>query len=115
LLYPTLLAVSLVFSVKRIIFHLLSLPLSLPGPLTLLFTAVPLVLDAGLRSEQAAAVGTLNLMAHGFPPGKTINLLRHSYVGRIRIRFKVNGRVTPGKKEENKRWLTILRLSWGTF
>jgi hypothetical protein len=71
LFHPTLLGVTLIIPLFRVIFDLLALPLSFPEMLALFSAAISLGLYPGVRKKKTAAVGvgTSDLLSHS-PPSR---------------------------------------------
>ena len=68
LFLPVFLAVSLVGLIVRVVCQFLSLPEVLSGPLTNLTATVALVFYSGIGMKKTMAMGTSDLVVHGFPP-----------------------------------------------
>jgi hypothetical protein len=67
-LVPLFLAIALIGLVVRIAQEFFLLPISLPGTLAFLVTAVALILDSRIGLEGAPAMNALNGPVHGCPP-----------------------------------------------
>jgi len=104
LLHPTLLSVSLILLIEEIILQPLALPPSFSGTLTILFLTVSMVLYARIGKKKTSAVGicTSDLLAHGFPPGETINSWADPYQGRREIRSKIKYILQISEEEKGK-------------
>ena len=70
---PVFLTVLLVDAVIRITGHFLPLPFTFPGPLTFFAATITLIFNPGIRTKMTLAMHALIRLAHGFPPGKTID------------------------------------------
>jgi len=104
LLHPALVSVSLILSIEEIILQPLTLPPSFSGTLTILFLTVSMVLYAGIGKKKTSAIGicTSDLLAHGFPPGETINPNADPDQGRREIRSKIKYILQISEEENGK-------------